>query len=61
MALRWCLDHDAVTTIIPGAREPRKAEANAASSDLQPRCERHTQGAARVLEKGREASVRGPD
>lgn len=36
LALRWCLDHPAVTTIIPGARNRRQAEANAAASDLPP-------------------------
>lgn len=36
MALRWCLDHDAVTTVIPGARHPEQARANAAASDLPP-------------------------
>jgi aryl-alcohol dehydrogenase-like predicted oxidoreductase len=34
MALRWILDHDAVTTIIPGASSPDQARANAAASDL---------------------------
>jgi len=33
-ALRWCLDFDAVTTIIPGAKNPRQAGDNAAASDL---------------------------
>ncbi|HVY84591.1 MAG TPA: aldo/keto reductase, partial [Caulobacterales bacterium] len=35
-ALRWCLDHEAVTTIIPGASSPEQARANAAVSDLPP-------------------------
>jgi aryl-alcohol dehydrogenase-like predicted oxidoreductase len=35
-ALRWCLDHAAVTTIIPGARNPEQARRNAAASDLAP-------------------------
>ncbi|MCW3096089.1 MAG: aldo/keto reductase [Chthonomonadaceae bacterium] len=34
MALRWCLDFPAVTTIIPGAKDPAMARANAAVSDL---------------------------
>jgi aryl-alcohol dehydrogenase-like predicted oxidoreductase len=34
MALRWVLDFDAVTVVIPGARNPRQARANAAASDL---------------------------
>ncbi len=36
LALRWCLDHPAVTTIIPGARNRAQADANAAASDLPP-------------------------
>ena len=36
MALRWCLDHEAVTAIIPGAKNPAMAQANAAASDLPP-------------------------
>jgi aryl-alcohol dehydrogenase-like predicted oxidoreductase len=36
MALRWCLDHDAVSVVIPGARTPQQAIANAAVSDLPP-------------------------
>ncbi len=36
MALRWCLDHDAVTTVIPGAKNPAQATANAAASNLPP-------------------------
>lgn len=33
-ALRWCLDFEAVTTVIPGAKRPEQARANAAASDL---------------------------
>ncbi len=35
-ALRWCLDFDAVTTVIPGAKRPEQARMNAAASDLPP-------------------------
>ncbi len=35
-ALRWILDHDAVTTVIPGASRPQQAADNAAASDLPP-------------------------
>lgn len=34
LALRWILDHEAVTTIIPGASSPAQARANAATADL---------------------------
>lgn len=33
-ALRWILMHDAVSTVIPGARSPEQASANAAAADL---------------------------
>jgi aryl-alcohol dehydrogenase-like predicted oxidoreductase len=31
-AIRWCLDFPAVTTVIPGAKRPEQARANAAAS-----------------------------
>ena len=34
MALRWILDHDAVSVVIPGASRAEHASANAAASDL---------------------------
>lgn len=36
MALRWCLDHPAVSVIIPGAKRPEQARANAQASDAPP-------------------------
>ena len=36
MALRWVLDHDAVSVVIPGASSPEQARANAATSALEP-------------------------
>jgi aryl-alcohol dehydrogenase-like predicted oxidoreductase len=35
-ALRWCLDFDAVSVIIPGAKSPEQARANARASALPP-------------------------
>ena len=35
-ALRWILMHDAVSTVIPGARNPAQAAANAAAASLSP-------------------------
>lgn len=35
-ALRWIIDQPGVTTVIPGARSPEQARANAASADLAP-------------------------
>jgi len=36
MALRWILDHDAVSAIIPGASRPDQVRSNAAASALTP-------------------------
>ncbi len=36
MALRWILDFDAVTAIIPGASRPEQPRANAQAADLPP-------------------------
>jgi aryl-alcohol dehydrogenase-like predicted oxidoreductase len=36
MALRWCLDYDAISVVIPGAKTSQQAAANAAVSELPP-------------------------
>jgi aryl-alcohol dehydrogenase-like predicted oxidoreductase len=36
LALRWIVSHDAVSTVIPGARNPEQARANAAAAELAP-------------------------
>lgn len=36
LAVRWCLDHPAVTTVIPGARTVAQAKANAAAAEKPP-------------------------
>jgi aryl-alcohol dehydrogenase-like predicted oxidoreductase len=36
MAMRWILDHDAVTVVIPGATQVRQVADNAFASDLPP-------------------------
>ncbi|MCW2567385.1 MAG: aldo/keto reductase [Mycobacterium sp.] len=36
LALRWILDRDAVSTVIPGARSPEQARGNAAAAALPP-------------------------
>jgi aryl-alcohol dehydrogenase-like predicted oxidoreductase len=36
LALRWILMFDAVSTVIPGAKSPEQARANAAAADLPP-------------------------
>jgi aryl-alcohol dehydrogenase-like predicted oxidoreductase len=35
-ALRWILMVDAVSTVIPGAKNPQQEEQNAAAADLPP-------------------------
>jgi len=35
-ALRWVLDHEAVSTVIPGAKDASQAKANAEASELAP-------------------------
>ncbi|MGZ4385193.1 MAG: aldo/keto reductase, partial [Gaiellaceae bacterium] len=39
LALRWILDYEAVSTVIPGARTAEQARANAAAADLAPLAE----------------------
>jgi aryl-alcohol dehydrogenase-like predicted oxidoreductase len=36
LALRWCLDFEALTAVIPGAKNPDQARANARASALPP-------------------------
>ncbi len=36
LALRWILGHEAVSTVIPGARSPEQAQGNAAAGELEP-------------------------
>ena len=61
LALRWCLDHPAVTTIIPGARNRTQAEANAAASDL-PALPAETHAKLReCFFRDVKPAVRGPD
>lgn len=59
-ALRWCLDFEAVSTIIPGARSAEQARANARASRLAPLgTQRHVQLAA-FYEREVAAHIRGP-
>jgi aryl-alcohol dehydrogenase-like predicted oxidoreductase len=59
-ALRWILDHEAVSAVIPGASAPRQARANAEVSDLPPLSEElHERLSAWYWEKVHE-HVRGP-
>ena len=51
MALRWILMHDAVTVVIPGARNAEQAAANAAAAELAPLTEDVMQAARDVYER----------
>jgi aryl-alcohol dehydrogenase-like predicted oxidoreductase len=60
LSMRWILDHDAVTTVIPGASRPAQAEANVRASDL-PRFPGATHAAIRDFYRREVAShIRGP-
>ena len=60
MALRWCLDFDAVSVIIPGARNVAQAQGNARASVLAPlSAERHVKLAS-FYEREVAAHIRGP-
>jgi aryl-alcohol dehydrogenase-like predicted oxidoreductase len=60
MALRWILDFDAVSAIIPGASNPGQARANVTASELPPLGEElHAQLRA-FYETQVAAHIRGP-
>lgn len=60
MALRWCLDFEAVSVIIPGAKNPEQARANSRASALAPlSATQHVQLAA-FYERHVAAHIRGP-
>lgn len=60
MSLRWILDHDAVTTVIPGASSPEQARTNALASGITPLSPAlHSKLASFYREKVRE-HIRGP-
>jgi aryl-alcohol dehydrogenase-like predicted oxidoreductase len=61
LALRWCLDHPAVTVIIPGARNRAQAEGNAAASDLPPLSAETLAKLREFFVKEVKPAVRGPD
>jgi aryl-alcohol dehydrogenase-like predicted oxidoreductase len=59
-ALRWCLDFEAVSVVIPGAKNPGQVQANVRASVLAPLgVERHVQLAA-FYERHVAAHIRGP-
>jgi aryl-alcohol dehydrogenase-like predicted oxidoreductase len=60
MALRWILDYDAVSVVIPGASSPRQARANAQISDLPPLSEDLHQRLSEFYKEHIHDYVRGP-
>jgi aryl-alcohol dehydrogenase-like predicted oxidoreductase len=60
MALRWCLDFDAVSVIIPGAKNPAQTRGNARASSVPPLgASLHAQ-LAEFYTKNVAAHIRGP-
>ncbi len=60
MALRWCLDFDAVSVLIPGAKNPLQARENAIASDLPPLGRELHQRLSDYYEQQVAANIRGP-
>ena len=60
MALRWCLDFEAVSVIIPGAKNPPQARANARASDLPPLPRELHARLAGFYQREVHAHIRGP-
>jgi len=60
MVLRWILDHDAVSVIIPGASSPEQAKANAAVSNLKPLSGDLSQALAEFYTNSVHHHIRGP-
>lgn len=59
-ALRWCLDFEAVSSVIPGARNPQQVRGNVAAAELAPlSVEEHAQLAA-FYQREVSAHIRGP-
>lgn len=60
LALRWCLDFDAVSAIIPGARNPEQALANVRASSLPPLGSKLHAQLAEFYARDVAAHIRGP-
>jgi len=59
MALRWILDHEAVSVIIPGASSPAQARANAQAADFPPLSADLHRRLAEYYRKEIQAHIRG--
>ena len=60
MALRWCLDFEAVSVIIPGAKNPEQARANARASALPSLSRELHARLAEFYQREVHAHIRGP-
>ena len=60
MALRWCLDFEAVSVIIPGARNVAQAQGNARASVLSPLSREHHVKLTAFYEREVASHIRGP-
>ena len=60
LALRWCLDFDAVSAIIPGAKNPEQAKVNARASELPPLGPELHARLADFYDRSVAAHIRGP-
>jgi aryl-alcohol dehydrogenase-like predicted oxidoreductase len=59
-ALRWCLDFEAVSVIIPGAKSPEQVRANLRSGSLAPLGAAAHAKLAEFYERQVSAHIRGP-
>ncbi len=60
LALRWCLDFPAVSVVIPGARNPEQARANARASELPPLSPELHRRLRELYEREVAGRIRGP-
>jgi aryl-alcohol dehydrogenase-like predicted oxidoreductase len=60
MSLRWCLDFPEVSAIIPGAKNPQQAQANARASSLSPLSAELHASLSAFYEREVSAHIRGP-
>ena len=60
LALRWILDHDAVSVMIPGASSPEQARENAAISEIPPLSADLHQILSDIYRNSIHSQIRGP-
>lgn len=59
-ALRWCLDFEAVSTVIPGARNPQQVLSNVSASTLPPLSSAVHEKLAEFYTRAVAKNIRGP-